>query len=58
MDLVVLISATDTASSIKGKGKAVATGGRIALWRMTGGKVWEVDTEGEVQGLAWSTDGE
>ena len=57
MDLVALIIVGEDAISVKGKGKAIAPGGRIALWRMTGGKVWEVGSEGEVRGLAWSTDG-
>ena len=30
---------------------------RVALWRMSGTKVWEVELEGDVDGLAWSLDG-
>ncbi len=73
MDLVVLLAPFDSASSVpttttkvsnsavtKGKGKAETSGSRIkvALWRMSGSKVWEVELEGNVEGLAWSLDGE
>ena len=30
---------------------------KVALWRMSGSKVWEVDLVGKVAGLAWSQDG-
>lgn len=59
MDLVALLglSGGDTSTS-KGKGKAI-TGSvtKVALWRVSGSKVWEVDIEGRVAGLAWTADG-
>lgn len=56
MDLVVLLG--NGGYSGKGKDK-VGTGKytKLALWRMSGIKVWESDVEGQVRGLAWSHDG-
>lgn len=55
MDLVVLLA---QGSSVKGKAK-VGLGGitKLALWRMSGSRVWEIDVEGQVKGLVWSHDG-
>lgn len=73
MDLVVLLgplegSGPSLSSGIpdphsatrKGKGKVQIAGlrTRVALWRLSGSKVWEVDLEGKVAGLAWNQDGE
>jgi hypothetical protein len=55
MDLVVLLGQGNS-----GKGKAKVGSERntkLALWRMSGSKVWESDVEGRVRGLAWSHDG-
>ena len=64
MGLVVLLSRPAESSSrgiptsAIGKGKSKAAGcGRIAVWRMLGSKVWEVDVDGVVAGLAWTRDG-
>jgi len=72
MDLVVLLGQTEESASTaavshlrqnghssKGKGKAEAAGytTKIALWRMSGSRAWEVEVEGRVAGLAWSPDG-
>jgi len=70
MDLVVLLAPVQPTSSTvasgiasaKGKGKAVSSEHKmhitkIALWRMSGSKVWEVELGGKVGGLAWSPDG-
>jgi hypothetical protein len=56
MDLVVLLGNGGNA----GKGKDKVGSGKytkLALWRMSGSKVWESDVEGQVRGLAWSHDG-
>ena len=72
MDLVVLLCVSETTStdlltarsasvrSDKGKAKADMGGHRtkVALWRMSGTKVWEVEVEGKAAGVAWSQDGE
>lgn len=61
MDLVALLGLSGAGSAgSKGKGKAAAGSGvtKIALWRMGGSRVWDVDVEGQVGGLAWTTDGE
>ncbi|KAK4687139.1 hypothetical protein P7C73_g2981, partial [Tremellales sp. Uapishka_1] len=64
MDLVVLLSTSlpSGARNVVGKGKEKASSGKgdttkVALWRMSGSKVWEVELEGRVLGLAWSRDG-
>ena len=56
MDLVVLLG--NGGYSGKGKDK-VGTGKykKLELLRMSGSKVWEIDVEGQVRGLAWSHDG-
>jgi hypothetical protein len=56
MDLVILLG--NGGNSGKGKDK-VGSGKytKLALWRMSGSKVWESDVEGQVRGLAWSHDG-
>ena len=59
MDLVALLglSGGDT-STAKGKGKATpGSVTKVALWRVSGSKVWEADIEGRVAGLAWTADG-
>lgn len=68
MDLVVLIL-EDAGDAVGGGGSAAAFGSKgkgkagpgvrtkVALWRMSGSKVWEVDVAGRVLGLAWSRDG-
>lgn len=68
MDLVVLLAPVGQGSppagqnDRKGKGRAVNMsdwkGTKIALWRMLGSKVWEVEMKGWVGGLAWSRDGQ
>ena len=65
MDLVVLLlppesdADPDAPSSVKGKERARNAAGptAVALWRMSGSKVWEVDVDGSIIGLAWSIDG-
>ncbi|RXK35659.1 hypothetical protein M231_07089 [Tremella mesenterica] len=60
MDLVVLLSSppSPSPSSLKGKEKQVSVEKtKVSLWRMTGSKVWEVQTEGRIFGLVWSLDG-
>lgn len=65
MDLVVLLdprsapsSANASILSRKGKEKVEIVGGtKVALWRMSGCKVWEIDVPGRVLGLAWTLDG-
>jgi len=58
MDLVVLLtSPKHQPASSKGKGKAVDER-KVALYRVSGSKVWEVGYEGVIAGLGWSTDGE
>lgn len=44
----------------KGKGKAadVVPRTRVSLWRMSGSKVWDIEADGHVNGVAWSLDGE
>jgi hypothetical protein len=66
MDLVVLVApSSSSAKSLMGgasgfgKGKSKATGGsKVALWRMGGSRVWEVEVDGDVAGLGWTRDGE
>jgi hypothetical protein len=59
MDLVVLLGQSGQPNSVKGKGKAGSEKiTKLALWRMSGSKVWESDVEGRVRGLAWTQDGE
>jgi hypothetical protein len=60
MDLVALLGVSGgEANSSKGKGKALTGNStRVALWRMSGSKVWEADVEGRVCGLAWTGDGQ
>ncbi|ORY33369.1 anaphase-promoting complex, cyclosome, subunit 4-domain-containing protein [Naematelia encephala] len=56
MDLVALLSSAG--NNVKGKGRADQSSTKVELWRMmSGGKVWEADVNGEVEGLAWSRDG-
>ena len=54
MDLVVLLGQ----GSSKGKAKVGSERfTKLALWRMSGSRVWESDLDGRVRGLAWSHDG-
>lgn len=48
MDLAVLLAESDD--------KSVST--LVSLWRLSGTSVWEVEVNGHVLGLTWSTDGE
>jgi len=59
MDLVVLLLEDEEGGGgMGGRGKAGAgVSTKVALWRMSGSKVWEVDVGGRVLGLAWSRDG-
>jgi hypothetical protein len=66
MDLVALLLETDpnaagagapTPSWRKPNAKIPITT-KVALWRMSGSKVWEVDVGGRILGLTWSRDGE
>ncbi|KAK8853269.1 hypothetical protein IAR55_003972 [Kwoniella newhampshirensis] len=68
MDLVVLLSSSSASSSAqatvpafgrKGKDKEIsgAEKTKVCLYRTGGSKVWEVEVEGRVSGLAWSEDG-
>jgi hypothetical protein len=57
MDLVVLLGQLGQGST-KGKNKVGSDKlTKLALWRMSGSKVWESDVEGRVRGLAWTHDG-
>ena len=60
MDLVALLGLSGGETvGLKGKGKAVAGSvTKVALWRVSGSKVWEADIEGRVVGLAWTGDGQ
>jgi hypothetical protein len=52
MDLVVLLGQGG------GRGKVGSDNStRLALWRMSGSRVWESDVGGRVRGLVWSHDG-
>jgi len=60
MDLVVLLGSSGPVvpPTVKGKGRAMGGNTKLALWRMSGTKVWSVDIDGSVRGLAWTHDGE
>lgn len=57
MDLVALCT-TPSHVPLTGKGKQKAGDERrVSLWRVSGSKVWDVGYEGDLLGMAWSTDG-
>jgi hypothetical protein len=60
MDLVILLGSSGPVvpPTVKGKGRAMGGNTKLALWRMSGTKVWSVDIDGSVRGLAWTHDGE
>jgi hypothetical protein len=65
MDLVVLLAPArpqQGGHASKGKGRSQGmsewNGTKVALWRMLGSKVWDVEVRGYIAGLAWSEDGE
>lgn len=44
-------------AEIPGQERVSGAKTKVSLWRMSGSKVWEVEVDGLVYGLAWSRDG-
>lgn len=59
MDLAVLLCepSDETDITLKGKNKASGVSTIVSLWRLGGATVWEVEVNGRVLGLTWSSDG-
>lgn len=60
MDLVALLGLSgNQAGPSRTQGREAKTSiSKVALWRMSGSRVWEADLEGQVGGIAWTPDGQ